>query len=67
MVMCRKIKGRTPNGGAYSEICFFDEKGNAVDETRAVRCVIRECSETGELISETWGEAFPCMDESDPF
>lgn len=55
MATYRKIKGKTPNGGAYSEIYFFDEKGNAVDETKAVRCVIRECSEKGELISETWG------------
>ena len=45
----------TPNGGAYSEIYFFDEKGNSVDETDAVRCVIRECAENGDLINETWG------------
>jgi hypothetical protein len=51
----QKVKGKTPNGGAYSEIYFFDEDGNIVDETKAVRCVIRECSEQGELITETWG------------
>ena len=45
----------TPNGGAYSEIYYFDEKGNSADETEAVRCVIRECDENGDLISETWG------------
>lgn len=51
----RKIKGKTPNGGAYSEIYFFDADGNIVDEAKAVRCVIRECAENGDLISETWG------------
>lgn len=45
----------TPNGGAYSEIYFFDENGNNVDETEAVRCVIRECAENGDLINEIWG------------
>lgn len=46
---------KTPNGGAYSEIYFFDLNGNPVDETKAVRCVIRECDESGNLINETWG------------
>ena len=45
----------TPNGGAYSEIYFFDENGNNTDETEAVRCVIRECAENGDLINEIWG------------
>lgn len=55
MAKHRKVKGKTPNGGAYSEIYFFDADGNLVDETKAVRCVIRECAENGDLISETWG------------
>ena len=45
----------TPNGGAYSEIFFFDESGNKVDEAEAVRCVIRECAENGDLINEIRG------------
>ena len=55
MATYSKVEGRTPNGGAYSEIFYFDKDGNAVDETRAVRFVIRECTENGELIAETWG------------
>lgn len=50
-----KVNGETPNGGDYSEIYYFDSDGNIVDETEAVRCVIRECTKSGELIAETWG------------
>ena len=55
MAKYKKIIGETPNGGAYSEIYFFDEQGHSVDETDAVRCVIRECTENGDLINEIWG------------
>lgn len=55
MAKYEKIVGETPNGGSYSEIYYFDEEGNIVDEAKAVRCVIRECSEDGKLIAETWG------------
>lgn len=55
MAKHKKIMGKTPNGGAYSEIYFFDKNGNVVDEAKAVKCVIRECAENGDLIAETWG------------
>lgn len=55
MATYRKVEGKTPNGGAYSEIYFFDKDGNAIDETKADRAVIRECTENGDLIAETWG------------
>lgn len=55
MAKRRKAIGQTPNGGAYSEIYFFDDNGNIVDETKATKCVIRECAENGDLIAETWG------------
>jgi len=48
----------TPSGGDYSEIYFFDDKDNNVDETVATKCVIRECKANGDLIMETfagWG------------
>lgn len=51
----KKIVGKTPNGGDYSEIYFFDENGKPVDESKASRCVIRECKKNGELVNETWG------------
>lgn len=46
---------KTPSGGAYSEIYFFDDNGNSVDEEVATRCVIRECAANGDLINEIWG------------
>ena len=55
MATHKKINGKTPNGGAYSEIYFFDDNGNSVDESKATRCVIRECAENGELLNEVWG------------
>lgn len=51
----RRIDGRTPNGGDYSEIHYFDDENNPVDKAVATKCVIRECRADGELISETWG------------
>ncbi len=50
-----KTKEKTPNGGDYSEIIFFDNDGNIVDESKAVRCVIRECDSEDNLIHETFG------------
>lgn len=55
MAKYKRIKGKTPNGGAYSEIHYLDADGNEVDEKQAVRCVIRECAENGDLVHETWG------------
>lgn len=46
---------KTPSGGAYSEIYFFDDSGNSADEEEATRCVIRECAANGDLINEIWG------------
>lgn len=54
------IKGKTPNGGDYSEIYYFDADGNPVDADVAVRCMIRECAADGTLINEIWGT---CNDE----
>lgn len=55
MAKYKRTNEPTPSGGAYSEIYFFDNDGNAVDEKEAARCVIRECAENGELINEIWG------------
>lgn len=49
------IEEKTPNGGDYSEIYYFDEENNIVDEKEASKCVIRECIANGEIINETWG------------
>lgn len=50
----KRINEKTPCGGAYSEIYYFDMDGNPADETKANKCVIRECAENGELLKETW-------------
>lgn len=42
----KRVYGKTPSGGDYSEICYIDNN----------RMVIRECKEDGTLIAETWGE-----------
>lgn len=55
MAKYEKTIEKTPNGGDYSEIYYFDDEGNNVDETIATRCVIRECTKDGELINEIWG------------
>ncbi len=57
MATYKKVNEPTPNGGAYSEIYYFDADGKPVDENDAARFVIRECKENGELICETWGFA----------
>lgn len=55
MAKIERVYEATPNGGAYSEIHYFDNDGNYVDGSVATRCVIRECTKDGELIQETWG------------
>ena len=50
----RKNKRPAKHSGLHSEIFYFDDDGNAVDEKDATQCVIRECNSDGELIRETW-------------
>lgn len=50
----KRIYHKTPNGGDYSELYLFDEKGTATDQQdKAVRAVITECKMDGTLIRET--------------
>ena len=55
MAKYERINEPTPSGGAYSEIHYFNDAGESVDETVATKCVIRECAADGTLISEFWG------------
>lgn len=55
MTVFKRIDEPTPSGGAYSEIYYFDAEGKPADESQAVRCVIRECAENGDLLNEIWG------------
>lgn len=56
-MMTKEQLAKTLNvsGGAYSEIYYFDKDGKPADKSQAVRCVIRECAENGDLINEIWG------------
>ncbi len=54
MATFNRINEPTPNGGAYAEIHFFNDLGEAVDESKATKCVIRECTKDGDLLCETW-------------
>jgi len=48
--------GKTPNGGDYSEMCIFDDKGSVmIDGFKSYKCIIRECKNNGELVGETLG------------
>ena len=47
--------GPTPSGGDYSEIVFFNDDGDVVEEKDATCCVIRECKDDGSIVNETWG------------
>lgn len=38
----KRVEGRTPSGGDYSEIYYFDSEGNETEEENALRCIIRE-------------------------
>ena len=50
-----RINEPTPYGGDYSEVFYFDSNDNIVsDPDTAVRGVIRECAQNGDLISSTW-------------
>ena len=55
MAKYKRINEPTPNGGAYSEIYYFDDAGLPADQETATKCVIRECAEDGTLICECWG------------
>jgi len=52
MAKYRRSNQTTPNGDAYSEIYYFDNAGESVDETVATRCVIRKCDHEGNLFRE---------------
>ena len=51
----QKIEEKTPSGGDYSEIYYFDDDNNPIDKKQASKCVIRVCKKDGELVNETWG------------
>lgn len=47
--------GKTPNGGDYSEMCIFDDEiPEMIDRIKYYRCMIRECKNNGEIVSELY-------------
>lgn len=47
--------GKTPSGGDYSEILYFDKDGNLVPPEPSHTCKIRECMSDGTLVGEVSG------------
>ena len=54
--MYKRIDEKTPSGGHYSEVYYFDDLGNAADSEEATNCIIRECLKDGTLINEIHGK-----------
>ena len=55
MTTYEKINEKTPCGGDYSEIYYFDDNGDPIEAEKATQYVIRECDRDGNLIKETYG------------
>ena len=55
MVNYERVNEKTPCGGEYSEIFYFDDNRNPIDAEKATIFVIRECDCDGNLIKETYG------------
>ena len=53
MATYERVNEKTPCGGDYSEIFYFDDNGNPVEAEEATKFVIRECDRDGNLIKET--------------
>lgn len=54
-MMYKRVDEKTPNGGDYSEIYYFDDSNRPVDESKATKCIIRECKANGEIVNEIIG------------
>ena len=49
----KRIEGKTPSGGDYSEIWYIDKNGNVVDEDAATNCIVNECQNDGRIVATT--------------
>ncbi len=54
MTTHERVNEKTPCGGDYSEIFYFDDAGKPVDAKDATKFIIRECDRDGNLIKETY-------------
>lgn len=50
----KRIDGKTPFDGDYTEFHFLDAENNEIDEGKETSVVIRECKADGTLVKETW-------------
>ena len=57
MIFKEVDNGKTPNGGDYSEIYYFDDNNNPTDKNTATYCLIRECRNDGTIINVIYGKA----------
>lgn len=55
MAKSERINGATPNGGDYSEIRYFNDQMEPVDESEAKFCGIFEYKNDGTLVQRTYG------------
>ncbi len=49
------MRGRTPNGGAYSTAYYYDKDGHPCPKAKAKSVHIIEFTENGERINENYG------------
>ena len=52
--MIETIEGKTPNGGVRAEITYLRDD-MPCDKESANKIVIKEMSEDGHVVMETWG------------
>lgn len=50
-----KVMGRTPHGGAYCEIFYYDNENVMCEAKDATRCIIYERKRNGQLINVIYG------------
>ena len=51
--MAQRLDGKTPFGGDYTEITFFDKEGKEVEKQFATKLVVKEFTNEGKLVHET--------------
>lgn len=55
MAVRKRENGKTPNGGDYSEITFFNDAGEMVDEKIATNFILNECKKDGAIVGTIYG------------
>jgi hypothetical protein len=56
IITSERMDQKTPNGGDYSEIFYYDDDGNSVDKKVATKAIVREYKYDGTFICETFAD-----------